>query len=203
MSIDGQWLFPYLIDWTMRTPHLSEHRKRIVQHARGQVLEIGIGSGRNLPFYGSGVARLVGLDPSPLLLGKARSLLTQVKFPAHLLQASAEAIPLRDASFESVVMTWSLCSIDDPLAALAEIRRVLRRDGELLFVEHGLAPDPGVAKWQHRLDPIWTRVSCHLDRPVQQLMKQAGFRVAEGRSGYLPIGPRIMTYLYEGRAHAV
>lgn len=100
-------------------------------------------------------------------------------------------------------MTWSLCSIDDPLAALAEIRRVLRRDGELLFVEHGLAPDPGVAKWQHRLDPIWMRVSCHLDRPVQQLMKQAGFLVVAGRSGYLQIGPRIITYLYEGRARAV
>lgn len=200
MSIYGQWLFPSLIDWTMRAPQLSEHRRRVVQHARGQVLEIGIGSGMNLPFYGGGVERLVGLDPSPQLLERARRLLWQVSFPVDLLQGSAQAIPVRDASFDSTVMTWSLCSIDDPLAALAEIRRVLGQGGELLFVEHGLAPDPGMARWQHRLDPLWARVSCHLDRPVQELLKQAGFRVAESRSGYLPIGPRWLTYCYEGRA---
>ena len=95
-------------------------------------------------------------------------------------------------------MTWCLCSIYHPLTALDETRRVLRPDSELLFVEHGLSPDPGVARWQHRLDPLWTRVSCHLDRPINKLLKQTGFAVMEGHSDYLPFWPRLITYLYEG-----
>ena len=187
----------------MRNADLAPYRRRVVALARGRVLEVGIGSGLNLPLYGPEVERVIGLDPSPELLSLAKRQRASPGVAVHLLRASAEAIPVRDAAFDSVVMTWSLCSIDHPLTALAEIRRVLRPEGELLFVEHGLAPAPDVARWQHRLDPLWTPVSCHLDRPVEQLMKQAGFLVVEGHSDYLPTGPRIMTYFYEGRSRAV
>jgi ubiquinone/menaquinone biosynthesis C-methylase UbiE len=122
--------------------------------------------------------------------------------PAHLLRAAAEAIPLRDASVNTVVMTWTLCSLRDAHAGLAEVRRVLRPGGELIFVEHGLAPDPAVARWQHRLDPLWARISCHLDNPVERLVAEASFTLVEHRAGYLRTGPRVLTFMTEGVARA-
>jgi ubiquinone/menaquinone biosynthesis C-methylase UbiE len=123
-------------------------------------LEIGIGSGLNLPFYKDGVVWVIGIDPSRELLRRASAVPTRK--PVHLVQAKAEALPLADGSVDSIVMTWSLCSVADAPAALSEMRRVLRPDGEVIFVEHGLAPDPSVARWQHRLDPVWRQISCHL-----------------------------------------
>ena len=199
MGIYSRWIFPRLIGWAMRNANLLDYRRRLVPRARGQVLEIGIGSGLNLPLYCPAVDRIVGLDPSrELLLRAGRG--SGLHCPVHLIQASAEAIPAREEAFDTVVLTWTLCSVPDPVKALKEMRRVLKSGGELLFVEHGLAPEPAVENWQHRLDPLWARISCHLDRPVTQLMEQAGFKITGLETGYLRRGPKPMTFMYEGRA---
>ncbi|WP_372619223.1 class I SAM-dependent methyltransferase [Falsiroseomonas sp.] len=200
MGIYERWILPRLIDWTMRAGDLASYRHRLVRTARGHVLEVGLGSGLNLPLYPPGVEALVGLDPSAELLRRAAPLAAQVAFPVHLVRATAEAIPLAERSVDTVVMAWTLCSLADARAGLGEIRRVLRPEGELLFVEHGLAPDPETAAWQRRLDPLWTRISCHLDNPVDRMLCAAGFKVVELRSGYLGKGPKPMTFMYEGRA---
>lgn len=200
MGIYRRWVLPRLIDWAMRNEDLAAYRRRIVSPARGRVLEIGIGSGLNLPLYTSEVSQIVGLDPSAELLVRARRLALQIHRPIDLVQASAESIPIRDQAIDTVVMTWTLCSIPAPLQALREVHRVLVPFGRLLFVEHGLAPEPDVEKWQHRIDPLWARISCHLDRPVESLIREAGFGISDLRTGYLPRGPKPMTFLYEGGA---
>ena len=200
MGIYTRWIFPRLIEWSMRSQEVAPYRETLVPQARGLVLEIGIGSGQNLPFYTNAVERLVGLDPSPELLRRSQTRSSLSRVPLHLIRASAEAIPLKAASVDTVVMTWVLCSIPDVRRALDEMRRVLRHDGQLLFVEHGLAPEQQVARWQHRFDPLWERVSCHLDRKMDDLIADAGFMLADLRTGYLGKGPRFMTYMYSGRA---
>lgn len=200
MGIYRRSILPRLIDWTMRSRDLTEYRERLVSRARGLVLEIGIGSGLNLPYYSRAVERIVGLDPSKELLARSLREGSRATTPLHLVQAAAEAVPMRNESVDTVVMTWTLCSMADARAGLAEIRRVLKPGGELLFVEHGLSPDANVAAWQHRLDPIWTRISCHLDNPVDRLLHGAGFEVLHLDADYLGRGPKIMTFMYEGRA---
>ena len=144
---------------------------------------------------------VVGIDPSPRLLAIARRRADAAGVRAELLQGSATAIPLADSTIDTVVMTWTLCSITDPLAALREMRRVLKPDGKLLFVEHGLSPEPGIERWQHRLTPIWCHVAggCHLDRKMDDLIRSAGFDLTDLRTEYAS-GPRPMTYMYLGRA---
>jgi SAM-dependent methyltransferase len=200
MGIYRRSILPRLIDWTMRSRDLTEYRERLVSRARGLVLEIGIGSGLNLPYYSRAVERILGLDPSEELLARSVREGSRATTPLHLVQAAAEAVPMRNESVDTVVMTWTLCSMADARAGLAEIRRVLKPGGELLFVEHGLSPDANVAAWQHRLDPIWTRISCHLDNPVDRLLHGAGFEVSHLDADYLGRGPKIMTFMYEGRA---
>lgn len=202
MTPYGRWLLPRLIARVMQAPDLGAYRARLVPRASGVVLDLGIGSGLNLPLYGPAVRRVIGLDPAPLLLRRAAPAAAAASVPVHLLQAAAEAIPLRSGCVDTVVMTWTLCSLEDARAGLAELRRVLRPGGALLFVEHGRAPDPAVARWQRRLDPLWWRISCHLDNPVAALLAEAGFTLEEARSGYLGRGPRTLTFMTEGVARA-
>ncbi len=202
MNFYDRFILPPLLDCAMRQIQLVAYRQTVVPAAQGRVLEIGIGSGLNLPIYGGNVD-LIGLDPSERLLAMARRRATAAGRKVDLLQASAMSIPLEDRSVDAVVMTWSLCSIADPLAALAEMRRVLKPGGTLYFVEHGLSPEPSVAKWQHRLTPLWSHIAggCHLDRKVDDLLRGAGFVIAELHQEYAQ-GPRPMTFMYEGRAWA-
>ncbi|MBP2291317.1 class I SAM-dependent methyltransferase [Azospirillum rugosum] len=201
MDMYRHHILPRLIDWVMGQETLGEFRSRVVGGARGRVLEIGLGSGRNLPFYGATAGEVVGVDPSPELLAMARQAAAAAPRPVTVVEQTAERLPFEDGSFDTVVVTWSLCSIPDPSAALREARRVLKPGGELRFVEHGLAPAPGVQRWQHRLTPLWSRCSggCHLDRKMDDLIRAAGFRVTELTKRYLP-GPKIMTFMYEGTA---
>ena len=194
-------VLPRLLHLAMGHPDLRAYRARVVPAARGRVLEVGVGSGLNLPFYGRGVTGLVGLDPSPELLRLAGSVTRSAPFPVDLVEGSAEGLPYGDASFDTVVTTWTLCSVRDPGLALREMRRVLRPGGELLFVEHGLAPDRGVAAWQRRLTPLWKRIGggCHLDRDVAGLVRSAGWDLVDLRTGHMR-GPRPFTFMYEGRA---
>jgi ubiquinone/menaquinone biosynthesis C-methylase UbiE len=200
MGLYSDRILPWLTHLSMRNRLLRPYRERLVPQARGRVLEVGIGSGLNLPLYGPAVELVVGLDPSRGLLRRAAATAAVASTPLVLTQASAEAMPLADASIDTIVMTWTLCSIPDAPAALGEMRRVLKPRGALLFVEHGLSPDERVARWQHRLDPLWVRVSCHLDNPVEAMLRQAGFALDELRTGYLGRGPRPLAFMYEGRA---
>lgn len=200
MSFYARRIFPYLVDWVLRHEDAMACRERIVPLARGRVMEIGIGSGLNLPFYGSEVEAIVGLDLSAELLAKSKERSDGPGLSVFLVQATAEAIPLADRSVDTVVMTWTLCSVSDAPKALGEARRVLRPDGRLLFVEHGLGPEAGVVRWQRRLDPFWTKISCHLDRPVDRLLDEAGFEIGAMRTGYVGNGPRVFTFLYQGWA---
>lgn len=201
MAIYRHHILPRLINWVMGQALLGEARSRVVGQARGRVLEIGIGSGRNLPFYGAAADEIVGIDPSAELLAMARHAAAESPRPVTLVERSAERLPFEDDSFDTVVVTWSLCSIPDPSAALMEARRVLKPAGELRFVEHGLAPAPGVQRWQHRLTPLWSRCSggCHLDRKMDDLIRAAGFEITDLTESHLP-GPKIMTFMYEGTA---
>ena len=185
----------------MKGEPVAERRAALVPRATGAVLEIGIGSGHNLPLYSAAVTRLQGVDPSAPLLAMARRKLDRVTFPVELVCQSAESLRLDARSIDTVVTTWTLCSVPDPIQALREMRRVLKPDGRLLFIEHGLSPDPKVHAWQRRLNPIWRRIGggCNLDRRIDELIRSVGFRIAELRTSYLP-GPRPMTYTYEGQA---
>jgi ubiquinone/menaquinone biosynthesis C-methylase UbiE len=201
MSLYQRWIVPRLIELSMRQSQLQDYRRELVPDARGRVLEVGVGSGMNLPFYAADVREVVGVDPSAELLEMARNRAAEAGRPVTLTRASATSMPLENASFDTIVMTWTLCSIPDPAAALREMRRVLRPGGTLLFIEHGLSPDAGVARWQHRLPRDWRRFAggCHPHRKVDDLIRAAGFSLAELTNEYAR-GPRPMTYMYEGRA---
>lgn len=192
---------PHLVQLGMRSARLVPYRRRVIAGARGRVLEIGLGSGLNLPFYGPDATDIVGLEPSPALLRMARQAFDSLPRRPELLEASAEAMPLEDRSIDTAVTTWTLCTIADVERALAEVRRVLKPGGRLLFVEHGRAPDASVRRWQDRLNPLWTPLAggCHLNRPIAELVAGAGFQIESLSTGYGP-GPRPMVFMYEGRA---
>jgi ubiquinone/menaquinone biosynthesis C-methylase UbiE len=194
-------IVPCLTHLAMSQSQLQPFRQHVVGAAEGRVLEIGVGSGLNFPHYGAAVGSVIGLEPSTELLRMARARARAAAVPITLLDASAEAIPLDTGSVDTVVTTWSLCTIPNASCALAEMRRVLRPGGALLFVEHGRAPEAGVARWQDRLDPFWSYLAggCHLNRKMDDLVAAAGFRIETLQNPRLP-GPRTHTYLYEGRA---
>lgn len=194
-------ILPHLIHHAMRGRDFVPYRRRVLARAAGRVLEIGIGSGENLGYYGPGVTEILGLEPHPVLAAKARRLARESSVPVRIAESGAEQIPLDGGCIDTVVTTWTLCSIPDVALALQEMRRVLQPDGRMLFVEHGLAPDARVRRWQHRLTPVWKRVAggCHLDRPIQALVEAAGFHIEDIGTGYMP-GLRPMTFLYEGCA---
>jgi ubiquinone/menaquinone biosynthesis C-methylase UbiE len=201
MGFYQRHIVPCLTHLSMSQKQLLPFRQQAVGAAEGRVLEIGIGSGLNLPLYGGMVSSVIGLEPSPELLRMARSRASAAAVPVTLIDASAEAIPLDAESVDTVVTTWTLCTIPDASRALAEMRRVLKPGGALLFVEHGRAPEPGVARWQDRLDPLWSHIAggCHLNRKMDDLLNQAGFRIDMLAHPRLP-GPPTHTFLYQGRA---
>lgn len=194
-------VLPRLLALAMRAPRLVPLRARIGVAAEGVVLDLGIGSGLNLPFYGPAVHGVIGIDPSGPLRRLAGARAAALGVALDLREGTAERLPVESAGVDTVVSTWTLCSVADPAAALAEVRRVLRPGGRLLFAEHGLAPDPGVARWQHRLTPGWRRIAggCHLDRRMDTALTAAGFRIERLETGYLG-GPRVATFMYQGAA---
>jgi SAM-dependent methyltransferase len=203
MNFYERHILPHVINCACGTKPVQRQRQKVVPRARGVVLEIGIGTGLNLPFYdGSAVDRLVGLDPSEASWALAAERGRHLAFPVEFIGLPGEEIPLPDHSVDSIVMTFSLCTIPHPLDALAGMARVLRPGGELIFCEHGLAPDPGVQRWQRRLNPLWRRIAggCHLDRDIPALLAAGGFRTVEQNAMYLPGTPRIAGFNTWGAA---
>jgi ubiquinone/menaquinone biosynthesis C-methylase UbiE len=202
MGFYNAWLFPRVLDLVMQQKEMTPLRERIGKAASGRVLDVGIGSGLNLPFYGQQADHIYGVDPSAELLHFAEERAHKISVPVELLRASGEALPLDDKSIDTVVMTFTLCTVDDAAKTLTEIRRVLKPEGVLLFAEHGRAPEIGVARWQDRITPVWKRIAggCRLNRKPDDLMQSAGFRIERLETGYLK-GPRPMGFVYSGSAH--
>ncbi len=196
MGLWDRFVLPRLIEISMRQPPIMRQRGKVVPKAAGRVLEIGVGSGLNLAFYDRDrLERLWAVEPSRELAPQARQRAKEIGLPFELLEVGAEAIPLDDGSIDAVVTTYTLCTIPEIARALSEMRRVLRPDGALHFVEHGRAPDPGVARWQRRIEPLWKKIAggCHLTRDVPSLLAEADFKIETLDSMYLP-GPRIATW---------
>lgn len=197
-------VLPYLIDFACGIKPVRRQRRKVVPRAYGRVLEIGIGTGLNLEHYDKArVNKLIGLDPSLEMHRLARKRMARAGLDVELVTLSAEQIPFEPGSFDTVLVTYSLCTIPDPVAALREMRRVLKPGGLLVFCEHGRAPDASVRRWQDRLTPTWSKFAggCHLNRDIPTLLAQGGFRCDDLETMYLP-GPRPLTFNYWGTARA-
>lgn len=201
MGLYAKYVLPRLTDLVMRNKADAAERATLIPLASGVVLEIGIGSALNVPYYAPGIDRLYGVDPSLELWRIGRRRVQGARFPVEFLACSAERIPLGGAQIDTVVSTWTLCTIPEPAVALAEVRRVLRPEGQLIFIEHGLAPDSGVRAWQDRLTPLWKRVAggCHMNRSIDRLLAETGFRLVRIEKDY-GVGPKPLAYLYKGVA---
>ena len=189
MGIYSRYVLPRLIDFSCGLKPAMRQRAKVVPRARGRVLEVGAGSGLNLPYYDARrVTQIHALDPATELWRMAEERVVASEIEIEYLEAAAEAVPLPDRSVDTVVVTYTLCTLPDVAGALAEARRVLRPGGELLFCEHGAAPDARVRRWQDRLDPAWRRVAggCHLNRDAPALIEAAGFTLTSLESMYLP-----------------
>ena len=189
MGLYQKFLLPHLVNLGMSNKECARRRSQVIPKAHGRVLEVGIGSGFNLPFYDpSKVTQVCGVDPSPELLEMAGKKAEHVSFPVELLNQSAEQLPLESEAMDTVVVTWTLCSIPDVLRALGEMRRVLKPEGDVIFVEHGLAPEPKVSARQNRLNRPWRAVAggCNINRKIDSLIPAAGFALIELETEYLP-----------------
>ena len=197
-----RYILPKMIDMVCSSDTVANIRADIVPQALGEVLEIGIGSGLNLAFYdASQVTAITGVDPAAQLQPQARIRADAIDIPVEIIAVDVQGIHAETNRFDTIVMTFTLCSIADAIPALTEMARVLKPNGKLLFCEHGLAPDAAVARWQHRLTPFWKPIAggCHLDRDIPALIRAGGFIIEDLSAAYLS-GPRLASYIYKGRA---
>jgi ubiquinone/menaquinone biosynthesis C-methylase UbiE len=198
-------ILPHLVNLAMNTKVLREERTRCLAKVTGVVLEIGFGTGLNLPHYPSTVKKVVGVDPSETSARLARKRIAASPFPVEVVGLSAEKLPVADASFESIVSTFTLCTIPDVHSALLEVRRALAPSGRFYFVEHGRAEEPTVQRWQDRLNSMERAVfgGCHLNRQISVLIEQAGFEIERLEKGYMKGAPKIGGFLYRGVAKRI
>ena len=203
MGFYSDKVVPRLVTCACGTKPILKQREKVVPEARGRVLEIGMGAGHNLPYYrAEQVERIVGIDPCSTSWALAKPRATSLGVPLEFIEGSAESIPLPDEEFDTVLMTYSLCTIPDAQAALQEIRRVLKPGGRLVFCEHGEAPDASVARWQQRVNPLWRKLlgGCNLNRPITRWISDAGFSISTLDQMYLPGTPRIAGFNVWGSA---
>jgi len=204
MGLYSKYILPRVVHFTCGMKPNMHQRRKVVPLAQGLVLEIGIGSGLNLPYYDAKrVKKVIGLDPSPEITRMAEKAVAAAPFDVEMIELPGEEIPLDNDSVDTVLMTYTLCSIPDAHAALRQMVRVLRPDGKLIFCEHGAAPDPNVRRWQDRLNPIWSRLGggCQLNRAIPSLIKDGGFRIVDLQAQYIP-GWRPASFNYWGTASA-
>lgn len=202
MGLYGKYVLPRLIDTACGMGDVMKRRAALIPQARGDVLEIGIGTGLNLAYYDkTRVTRITGVDPAAQMQALASQRSLDIGIPVDMVAVDVRGIHADAGRFDTIVMTFTLCSIEDPIPALREMKRVLGDGGRLLFCEHGLAPEQGVKAWQHRLTPWWKPLAggCHLNRDIPALIQEAGFVIERLDTGYIK-GPRPMTFLYEGVA---
>lgn len=196
-------MVPRLIGCCCSQPQIMKARSRIVPQAEGDVLELGCGGGINMAFYDPArINSFAGVDPSPALLDRSREAAQAIGLTADIRGGVGEALPFAGESFDTVLITFTLCSVDDQARVLSEMRRVLRPGGKALFLEHGSAPDASVQKWQRRIEPVWKRIggNCHLTRPITQAYTDAGFKIAQANKSYMPKTPRPFAWIEWGEA---
>ncbi len=198
-------ILPWVLDKACSTGSFRWERKQLLPTLQGTVVEIGIGSGLNLPHYPETVTKVIGIEPDEGMLKKAQPRADAAPFPVELMQGVAEALPLEDQSTDTLLLTFTLCTLPDVPGALREFRRVLRPNGRLLFAEHGRSPDPGVARWQDRLNGLWKPLAggCNLNREILTLLEDGGFAVEELHQGYLRRTPRTMGFVSRGIARPI
>lgn len=203
MNIYEEYCLPFVIDKVCNVPPVNKNREAIVPLAKGRVLEVGMGSGLNLRHYNKDNVEFVwGLEPSHGMRRRAQYNLRQSPVEVKWLDLPSEEVPLDDNSVDTVLLTYTLCTIPDWQKALEQMRRVLKPGGQLLFSEHGTAPDAAVKKWQDRLNPAWKAVAggCHLNRPINKLLEQSGFKVQQLEAAYMPKIPKFAGFNYRGIA---
>lgn len=200
----GEHVLPKLLDVAMDTQQLRATRARVTAGLAGEVVELGFGSGHNLPSMPVGVTRLLAVEPAGSSIRRAHARIAASAVPVEVVAPDAQRLPLPDASVDAALCTWSLCTIPDPVAAVAEVRRVLRPGGHLHFVEHGLAPDQNVRRWQARMNPLQRRLvgGCTLDRDIPALLARGGMRITDLDTYYADGEPKALAATYEGRAVA-
>ncbi|MDA8885092.1 class I SAM-dependent methyltransferase [Gammaproteobacteria bacterium] len=203
MSLYEKYVLPKFLNCTCGSKPINYQRKKVVPLAQGLVLDVGIGSGLNIPFYDmSKIDKVLGLDPSVELNNLAKNVAEEHQIDIDFMLCGAEDIPLPDNHVDTVLITYTMCTIPDVLEANKEMLRVLKPGGKLVFCEHGQAPDPKVAKWQKRIDPLWGKIAggCHLNRDIPNLITSAGFKIENMEQMYLPSTPSIAGYNYWGIA---
>jgi len=202
MGFYNRHFMPRLIDFACGLSQINKQRQKVVPLAEGVVIEVGIGSGLNLPHYDPGkVEKIIGIDPDDHMWKRSAKRRAQTHIPVERIGLSGEQIPLEDKTADTVLVTYSLCTIPDPVSAMQEMRRILKPGGRMLFLEHGEAPDAGVQRWQRRIDPAWRKLAggCHSGRPIPKLIEQAGWRIDRMEQDYVP-GPKVLAYNYWGAA---
>ena len=202
MGLYSKYVLPRVVHLACSARPKMRQREKLVPLASGRVLEVGMGSGLNLSFYDARrVTKVWGLEPSPEMSKMASAAVEAVAFDVEFVSAGGEQIPLDSESFDTVLMTFTLCTIPDAERALREIARVLKQGGQLLFCEHGAAPDAGIRRWQNRIDPLWRRLAggCHLNRDIPGLIRRGGFEIIRMDTMYIP-GWRPASFNYWGAA---
>jgi ubiquinone/menaquinone biosynthesis C-methylase UbiE len=203
MSLYDKYVLPKFLNCACGSKPVEYQRKKVVPNAEGIVLEVGIGSGLNLPFYdNSKVTQIWGLDPSEELSSMAKETAKNLDIDVKFISGGAEDIPLPDNYFDTALVTYTMCTIPEVIRANIEIKRVLKNTGKLIFCEHGKAPDLNIAKWQSRIDPIWGKLAggCHLNRDIPSLLEDSGYKIIELDQMYLPSTPKVAGYNYWGFA---
>ena len=203
MSLYDKYVLPKFLNCACGSNPVARQRQKVVPLVEGKVLEIGIGSGLNLPFYDkSKIDELWGLDPSEELSDMAKKVADSENIEVNFISSGAEEIPLPDKYFDSVLITYTMCTIPEVARANREIKRVLKTGGKLIFCEHGEAPDENIRKWQKRINPFWGKLAggCNIDRKIPSLIQNSGFEIVELEEMYLPKTPKIVGYNYWGYA---
>ena len=203
MSLYEKYVLPKFLNCACGSKPVSYQRKKVVPLAEGKVLEVGIGSGLNLPFYDKAkIDEIWGLDPSEQLSEMAKQVADEESMEVKFISSGAEDIPLPDNYFDCVLVTYTMCTIPEVQRANQEIRRVLKDDGKMIFCEHGEAPDQNIRKWQNRINPLWGKMAggCNINRKIPSLIQESGFDIIEMEEMYLPNTPKIAGYNYWGYA---